>query len=171
MEKKPTSAPLMGLMLGLVLIVTGLITFFAELYTEQWAQWIGFIILFGGIVACVLMHAKEVGYREGFGALFGFGFKVTAAATVIMILYVVLQGFLFPDIKTRIIEMTQEQMSKNPQANQAQIDQTVSWMSNNFTLMIILGVLFWYLVLGAAASLLGAAVAKKRPVAHTFDNI
>jgi hypothetical protein len=170
MEKKPTSSAVMGLLVGLALIVCSLVVLFGDFYTERWSQVLGFVILFGGIIFCVLLHAKEVDHRETFGGLFGFGFKTTAAATVVMIGFVILEGFIFPDVKTRIIEMSRVEMSKNPNVSESQVEQSLQWMEKNFTLMIILSVLFWYLVIGAVASLIGAAAAKKRPVT-TFDNI
>lgn len=171
MEKKPTSSAVMGLLVGLALIVCSLIVFFAELYTQSWSQFIGFVLLFIGILLSVLMHAKEINYREGFGALFGFGFKVTAAATVIMILFMVVQGFIFPDFKTRILEMTRLQMGKRPNITEEQIDTAMQWMERNFTLMMILGILFWYLIIGAVASLIGAAVSKKNRPDTNFETI
>jgi hypothetical protein len=170
MEKKPTSSAVMGLLVALALIVCSLVTLFGEFYTERWAQVLGFVLLFGGILISVLLHAKEVDYHATFGGYFGFGFKVTAAVTVLMIVYVVLQGYIFPEVKTTIMEMSRVEMAKNPQMSESQVDQAMQWMENNFTLMIVLSILFWYLVIGAVASLIGAAVSKKRP-AHTFDNI
>jgi hypothetical protein len=172
MEKKPTSSTTMGLLVGLILIVCSLVIYFTSLYTETWAQYIGFVLLFGGILLAVLMHAKEVEYQTTFGKLFGFGFKVTAAVTVLMIVFVVLQGMIFPDIKTRFIEVAREQAYNHPQAaaNKDAIDQNLAMVEKNFTFIVILGILFWYLVIGAIASLIGAAIPKKRPVTE-FENI
>lgn len=173
MEKKPTSSATMGLLIALVLIVISLVTYFADLYMQTWAQYIGFVLLFGGILFAVLTHAKEVQHQTTFGKLFGFGFKVTAAVTVLMILFVVLQGFVFPDVKTRFMELARENALKSPQAagNEAAIEKNLAMVEENFTFFVILGLLFWYLVVGAVSSLIGAAVAKKRPVQHTFDNV
>jgi hypothetical protein len=172
MEKKATSSTTMGLLVGLILIVCSLVIYFTGLYTETWAQYIGFVLLFGGIILSVLMHAKEVDNQTTFGKLFGFGFKVTAAVTVLMIVFVVLQGMIFPDIKTRFMEVARDQAYKYPEAaaNKDAIDQNLSMVEKNFTFIVILGILFWYLVIGAIASLIGAAIPKKRPVTK-FENI
>lgn len=172
MEKKATSSVVMGLLITLVLIVISLVMYFTDLYMETWNQYLGFVILFAGVIIAVLMHAKEVNYHATFGNLFGFGFKVTAAITVLMILYVIISGFIFTDVKTRYMEMAREQMAKSQQnASADQIEQGMQFMEKNFTLFIILGILFWYLVCGAIASLIGAAVAKKRPPVAEFENV
>lgn len=170
MEKKVTSSVMMGLMVALVLIVISLVTYFTGVYTESWNQYLGFVILFAAILISVLIHAKEVDYRDTFGKLFGFGFKVAATATCIMILYVVLSSFLFPDVKTKIMEVARENALKQPNANPDQVEQGMQFFEKNFTLFVILGIIFWYLVIGCVASLIGAAVAKKRP-ASEFENV
>jgi hypothetical protein len=173
MEKKPTSSAVMGLLVGLILIVCSLVIYFTQLYLETWGQYIGFVLLFGVILVSVLLHSNEVAHQTTFGKLFGFGFKVTAAATVSMIVFVVLQGMIFPDIKTRFMEVAREGAYKHPEAaaNKDAIEQNLQMVEKNFTFIIILGILFWYLVIGAIASLVGAAVAKKKPVVAEFDNI
>jgi cytochrome bd-type quinol oxidase subunit 2 len=170
MEKKVTSSALMGLLVALVLIVFSLIMYFADLYTEQWNQWAGLIILVASIIFAVLFSAKERDHQVTFGSLFGFGVKVAAASTCIMILYMLLQGVVFPDIKTRIMEMSRAQALKQPGVSEADVDRYMEMFERNYTLFMVIGVLFWNMLIGVVASLVGAAVAKKRPVAE-FDNI
>jgi len=170
MEKKVTSAPLMGLLIALVLIVYSLIMYFTDLYTEPWNQWVGLILLVGAIIFAVLFHAKEKEHYVTFGNLFAFGFKVIAASTCIMILYLLLQDMIFPDIKTNILEMSRAQMAKRPGVSEADVNRSLEIFEKNYTLFLVLGVLFWNLLIGVVASLIGAAVAKKRPV-DEFDKI
>lgn len=172
MEKKATSATMMGLLVGLVLVVYGMVMYFANLYLEPWNQYVGAALLLGGIILAVLMHAKEINYNAGFGSLFGFGFKAAAAATVIVIVFSVLQGYIFPDIKTRALEAMREAAFKSPQAagNEQAINESIQRFEENYTTFIILGIIFWQLILGALGALIGAGIAKKRPK-HEFDNV
>lgn len=173
MEKKPTSATVMGLMVALVMAVYSLLTYFTDLYMEPWAQICGGVLLFGGLMTCVLLHAKEVNYRDSFGALFGFGFKATASCAVISIAYSVLQSFVFPDIKTRFLESQREAAlkSENAAANAQAIEDGIAMLDKNYIMFMILGMIFWLLIIGAIASLIGAAVAKKNRVDTNFENI
>ena len=173
MEKKPTPASTMGLLVGLVMIIFNLVTYFTNLYTETWLQMVGGALLLAGIITAVLLHAKEVGYRDSLGGLFGFGFKATAAVTVITIAYVILQGLIFPDIKTRFLEAQRQLAYARPeaQANREAIEQGLGMLERNYTLFIILSVIFWTLVIGAVASLIGAAIPKKNRPDTSFENI
>src|SRR5882724_7065927 len=105
MEKKITSPVTVGVVISLILIVLSIVMYFANLYTQTWAQYIGLIILVGGILWSVINHGRERNHEVTFGNLFSFGFKVAAVATCIVVLYTVLSGYIFPEAKQKIIEM------------------------------------------------------------------
>jgi amino acid transporter len=161
MEKKITTHVVKGLIISLILIVLGLVTYFTGLYLKNWIQYAVMLIFMAGIVWAVFSFGKEKNNEVTFGNLFAHGFKTAAVVTCIMIVYSVVFGYIFPEMKEKIIEQTQEQMSEKAGVTQAQIDQTVELMKKSFTLFMILGLIFWYLLVGVIASLIGAGVAKK----------
>jgi len=170
MEKKPMTAVTIGLILSLILIVLSLIINFTGMYLQSWHQYVGFVIIVGGIIWAVNNHGRETNYTTPFGRLFAFGFKVTAVVTCLMILYTMLSGVLFPDVKEKIIEAARQQALRQPGANEDQIEQGMNMFAKNYTLFMVMGFLFWYLIIGAISSLVGAAVTKKKPQ-NTFDQI
>ncbi|MBY0535109.1 MAG: DUF4199 domain-containing protein [Chitinophagaceae bacterium] len=170
-ENKVTSSVLAGFFIGLILIVFALITYFTGLYTESWNQWVGVLLLGGGIIFAVINNSKERDHKVTFGNLFAFGFKTVAIITLMMIAYTLLFNALFPDVKEKIIDLARENALKNPgQATDQQIEQGMEMFSKNYTLFLIIGILFWYLVGGLVASLLGAAIAKKDGAEAPFEN-
>ena len=173
MEKKPTPASTMGLLVGLIMAVFSLLTYFTGIYTETWVQLLTAVILLAAFIICILLHAREVNYRDSFARLFGFGFRAVAAATVVTIGYVILQNFIFPDIKTRFLEAQRNLAYARPDAsaNREAIEQGIGMLERNYTLMMVLGVIFWMLVIGAIASLIGAAIPKKNMPDTNFENI
>jgi hypothetical protein len=171
MEKKITPSTTVGLIISLISIVLSLVLYFTNLYTEQWTQYIGLLVLFGGIIWAVRNHGKEQDFTATFGQLFAFGFKTTAVITCIMILYTILSGYIFPDIKEKILANATEQALAKPGVNEEQVRQGMEMFSNNYNLFMILGILFWTLAAGAIASLIGAAVTKKTPKPLKFDDI
>lgn len=171
MEKKITSPVNAGIIISLILIVLTLVLYFTNLYTQQWSQYIGFVIFLGGIIWAVRNHGKELDYTATFGNLFGFGFKTAAVITCIMILYTILSGYIFPDIKEKIIANATEQALAKPGVNEEQVRKGMEMFANNYNLFIIMGILFWYLAIGAISSLVGAALTKKTPKPVKFDDI
>lgn len=170
-ENKVTSSVLAGFFIGLILVVYALITYFTGLYTEGWNQWVGILLLAGGIIFAIINNSKEREHKVTFGNLFAFGFKTVAIITLMMIAYTLLFNALFPDVKEKFIELARENAQKNPgQATEQQIEQGMEMFSKNYTLFLVIGILFWYLLGGLASSLLGAAFAKKDGSDSPFEN-
>lgn len=170
MEKKVTSSVMMGIVIALVLIVIQLVVYFTGLWREMWAAYLGFVLLFIGILVAVIVHGKEMENNVTFGKLFGFGFKTAAAAACIMILFTILFNVLMPEAKEDYLELMREQTLKQPNATEEQADTAVNFVRNGWMIISIISIILWYLVLGCVASLIGAAVAKKQPRPE-FENI
>lgn len=169
MQKKITTPVLAGLYISLALIVFGLIMYFMNLYMESWNQYVGLGLIAGGIIWAVINHGKEKEANVTFGNLFAFGFKTTAVIVCITIVYTLLFGYVFPDVKTKIIEKATEEALANPAANESQVEQGMELFRKNYTLFIIIGIVLWYSIIGVVCSLIGAAITKKNPKPE-FDN-
>lgn len=170
MEKKVTSSVMMAVMITLLLIVVHLLTYFTDLWRQMWAAYAGFGLFFIAIIVVTILHSKEMTTTPTFGNLFGFGFKTAAAVTCLMILYTILFNVLLPEAKEKYLEFLREQTLKNPNATEEIADQTVNMVGKNFLLFSILGTVFWYLILGCIAALIGAAAGDKKPRAE-FENV
>jgi hypothetical protein len=142
MEKKVSTPVTVGIVLSLVIIVWSIVVYLTGLYMQTWSQYVGLVIMVGGILYGVLNHGKEKNHEVTFGNLFGFGFKVAAVATCLVILYSILS---------------------NLSANQEQVEKGMEMFEKNYNLFIVIFIVFWYLVIGVITSLIGAAIAKKNP--------
>jgi len=170
MKKKSTSPVVAGLLICAVLIVFGLVMYFTGLYTETWNQYVAMVMLAGGLIWAIVNHGKEKEGNVTFGSLFGFGFKTTAVIICITIVYLLIFGYIFPEAKETIITKAREQALTAPNANESQVEQGMAMFERNYTLFMVIGIIFWYAVIGAVSSLIGAAVTKKDPK-PVFDNV
>jgi hypothetical protein len=169
MEKKVTTPVLAGLIISLILIAESVITYFTGSYLQDWAKYVGFAILVIGIVWAVINNAKEKSNNVTYGQLFGFGFKVAGVVTCITILYLLLSGVIFPDMKEKIIDVAKQQAMAKQGADPDQIEKGMEMFENHYTLFIVIVVVFWYLLIGVVVSLIAAAIPKKNP--HSpFEN-
>jgi len=164
MKKKTTSPVVAGLLISAVLIVFGLVMYFTNLYMETWNQYLGMVLICIGIIWAVINHGKEKEANVTFGGLFGYGFKTTAVIICITIAYILIFNYIFPDVKEAIINKSKEQ------ALTAQAEKGIEMLEKNYTLFMVIGIIFWYAVIGAVSSLIGAAVTKKDPK-PAFDNV
>ena len=100
-----------------------------------------------------------------FGNLFLHGFKMSAVITVILVLWTILSVLLiFPEIKEKALDTARQQMEDGGKMTDSQIDQAIETTRKYFLVIVILTILFGTLIVGAIASLIGAAAAKKKPV-------
>ncbi|HJS53942.1 MAG TPA: DUF4199 domain-containing protein [Chitinophagaceae bacterium] len=163
-ETKIMSPQIKGLLIALIIIIIGIVGYYTDLAFNNWYNWVVNGLLFLAIIfACVHFANQKEGYVT-FGSVFLHGFKVTAVVTIIMLAYTLLAfTVLFPDMKERIFEMQLSQMEERGMPDE-QIETTTNMMKKNFMLFLVLGVIFGTMVFGCIASLIGAAVAKKKPV-------
>lgn len=162
MEKSVTSPPVKGLVISLVIIVFNMLLYFTGQTTNQVIGNFQYLLLLGGIIWSCISYAKQLNHNVTFGNVFAHGFKTTAVVIVIVTVYTIIAlKLLFPDILQLVIEKAKENMRKQPNVSDDQIDKSVSFLQNNFMTFAIAGIIFVYGVVGLISSLIGAAAAKK----------
>ena len=165
MEKQITSHIVKGAILGGISILFSIIIYVFNLYTTQWLNWLSYAVLIGGIVYGNILFANQNDNKVTFGNIFAHGFKITAVTIVITVLYTVLALYvLFPDMVDKIIELSRTEMLKNPKLTDDMIEQGITMTRKLFLPFAVAGAIFGTGFLGAIGSLIGAAVAKKKPV-------
>lgn len=163
MEQTVTTTTTKGLVIGLILIILALATYFANIQVNGPVQWIGYAIFIGGVIWSVYSYGKQINYNATFGNYFAHGFKVAALVTAIMIIYVVIFITLFPDFKEKALDQAQVAMREKNKMTSEQISQAMEFTKKFFMVFLIGGTLVGYLFFGALAALIGAAITKKEP--------
>jgi hypothetical protein len=164
METKVTTPQIKGLIISLVLIIYGLIIYFVDGMKHEALQYVQYVLFLAGIIWACITYSKQLNANVTFGNLFAHGFKTTAVITVIVLIYTILAfNFLFPDMVDKSIEISRQKMEASGKMTDSQIDQQLTMMKDHFTLFAVVGVIIGFAILGAVSSLIGAAVAKKRP--------
>jgi len=161
-ENKIMSPQIKGLLISLIIIVLGLAGYFTDLAFTSWYNWIvNLVMLVAIIIACVHFANQKQGYVT-FGNVFLHGFKITAVIAIIILVYTLLAfNVLFPDMKEKIFEMQRTKMEESGMDDD-KLEQAMTMMKKYFMLFLILGAIFGNLIFGCIASLIGAAVAKKK---------
>lgn len=152
-----------GLLISGLLIVISVGFYLAGFQTQKWTQWIGYLIFMSGVMWACISYGKENDNMISFGNIFSHGFKVSSIITCMMIAFSVVFVLLYPEIKETAMDMARQEMEKNEQITEEQIEMALSMTQKYFTVFMIGGALVGYLIMGAIASLIGAAVTKKNP--------
>ena len=119
-------------------------------------------LIFGIIIVLSCVNFSKInGGDVTFGQVFANGFRTTAVITVLFALVYVIFYLLVPDYKETMIEFSIQQQS----ASGATADQTAQgreMMEKYFLPFAVGGIVFFDLLIGVVASLIGAAIAKKK---------
>jgi hypothetical protein len=164
METTVTTPPVKGLVISLLIIVFSMVLYFTGQTANQTLGYLQYVILIGGIIWSCITYAKQLNGNVTYGNVFAHGFKTTAVIIVLVTIYTILAiKVLFPDMLNIFIEQAKENMRKQPNVTDEQIDKGIDFMKNNFMTFAIAGIIFIFGIVGLISSLVGAAVAKKNP--------
>lgn len=162
--KKPISHFVAGVIIGAVLIIYSLILNFTGKFQDRALGWVAYLLFVVGLIMFINMYGNAKNNEVTFGGLFSYGFKTTAIATLLIVICLVIVISIMPDFKQKILDAMRKGMEDQGKMDDDKIDETVKWFSKNFMLFVIGGTLFMYLLFGVIASLIGAAITKKKPV-------
>ena len=163
MEQTVTSTSTKGTVIGLILIILALVTYFADIKVNGPVQWLGYAVFVGGIIWSVYSYGKQINYNATFGNYFAHGFKVAALVTAILIIYIIVFVFIFPEFKEKAIDEARKSMQEKNNLTPDQITQGLDITRKFFMVFLVGGTLIGYIIFGALASLVGAAITKKEP--------
>jgi uncharacterized membrane protein YciS (DUF1049 family) len=165
MEDQKIMSPLIkGVLISLVVIILGIAGYFTGIGFEPWYNWVVNGILFIAIVIACIHYANQKDGYVTFGNVFSHGFKISAFVAIILVVYSVLSTtLLFPELKDKAIEMQRQRMEERGTSDD-QIEQAMTFTKKYFMAFMIFGVMIGTIIFGVIASLIGAAIAKKKPV-------
>ncbi|MEP6846239.1 MAG: DUF4199 domain-containing protein [Panacibacter sp.] len=164
MEQKVSTPVQKGLIISLILIVFGLVLYFTNQYMNKSLSYIQYAILLGGIIWSCNSYAKQMNSNVTFGNVFSHGFKTTAFIAALMAVYTVLSvKFIFPEMTDKIMDSARQEMQKNDQLSDEQINQAVEMTKKFFIPFAVGAIIIMFAIVGAIGSLIGAATAKKNP--------
>lgn len=170
MEQQPiTTTTSKGITIALILIVISLVGYFMGMLTNSAFGWVGYAIFIIGIIVSVSMYGKQIDYNSKFGNYFAHGFKVAALVTAIMVIFMLVFNFAFPEVKEIFFDKAREDMLKQGTMSEEQIQQGLEITRKFFMVFTIGGTLIGYLFFGTLAALVGAAITKKQPAALNHD--
>jgi hypothetical protein len=165
MEKKVMTHVQKGLLVSLILIVIGIAGYFTKLFEQSWFSWASNGILCIAVIWGCITYANQMNGQVTFGNVFAHGFKMSVVVALILIVWVLLaMTVLFPEMKDKTLEMARQRMEERGNLSDSQIEQGVEFTKKFFIPFAIGGTLLGTLIFGTVASLIGAAVAKKKPV-------
>ena len=132
---------------------------------KEWIIYLVYLPFLAGIVLNAMAYSKANDGFVTFGNVFGSCFKGTMIIILVMVAWGVLSTIVFPEMKTKTLEMIRIKMQQSNQAQKMtddQMESAVSFMSNHWNTIVVGGSVLYNLFFGAIFSLIGGAVANKK---------
>lgn len=147
---------------GAAMVILGLILYVTDLSFKTGMSAVAQIPFLVGILMNAMAYSKANDQYVTFGNVFSSGIKASVIVTVISLVWTVLAMLIFPEMKEKAMEIS-EQALMDQNMTDEQIDTAMGMTKKFFTVFMVLGILFGTMFWGAIFSLLGAAIAKKKP--------
>lgn len=163
MEKKPLSHIVAGVIIGAVMIIYSLFLQLADQANNKPLGFLSYLIIIAMLIVFILQYGKANNDDKTFGQLFSYGFKASAVSAILSIAFMAIFFIVFPEYQEKIWDNARTEMAKNPQLNEAQIEQGLEIAKKFFWIFLIGGGIFMTMIIGAVGSLIGAGIAKKNP--------
>ena len=151
-----------GFVTALVIIVVSVVLYVAGLAFKPGMQYITYLPFLIGVILNGVAFSNANNNYVTFGNVFSSCFKACAIITLVILVWSFISLAIFPEMKDKAMEMAREKMAKNPNMTDEQIDMAINMTKKYFTLFMVMGVVFGYMIFGAIFSLIGAAIAKKK---------
>lgn len=146
------------------LMIAVVLGFYYSKQPDSPAQYIIYGIYAAGIVWTLLAYRNSEAFTGKFGDLFGQGFRCFVVVTLMLVAFTLLFNKLHPEFAEESANAYKTELLKNPPKNMLgpDIDKAVNQYKNNYTLVLIYGSIFGYLIIGAGVTALGSALLTRR---------
>lgn len=163
-ERKPISHLVAGAIIALaVILFSVVVTLVGGANSGPSGGWVSYLIIIIGLVLFIQRYGKDVAHQASFGDYFSYGFKATTMIVLLFVIFLLVLSFAMPEIKQNVMDATRTELEKQKNVTDKDIERVME-MTNNYFWMIMIGTsVFFFALIGAIGSLIGAAITKKTP--------
>ncbi|MBC7554990.1 MAG: DUF4199 domain-containing protein [Taibaiella sp.] len=151
-----------GIICGVVSIIISLVVYMANAMFTPGVNYISYAAMLAIIIINNIAYSKANDGFVTFGNVFKSGFKASAVAGAIVVVWSIASLYIMPDMKATIMENMAKEMNKQQNLPDEQIEMAMKMTEKFWSYFMVLGVIAYSLGAGAIFSLIGAAIAKKK---------
>ena len=154
-----------GLILGLVMIIIGVVTYVTGLALKlvQWPQWLYYVIFPITVIYAISQYKKNNGNLLSLGEAIKIGVIIGVISGLVYAIYILIFNYIIdPEFMDLIMEATRDKMLENPNMTEEIVDQSLAMMEKFMNPLV--GSSVWIALsafFGLLYSLIGGLVMKK----------
>lgn len=147
------SPAIKGVITASVMIAISLITYYSGLPPNSPFQYLIYAVYALGITWTVVAYRNSASFTGKFGALFNQGFRCFIVVTLLMVAFTGIFSKMHPEFAEESAKLYKEELVLNAKAKTpSDIETDVARYKKGYTLALIYGSIFGYLIIGAAVT-------------------
>lgn len=130
--------------------------------TDTKLQYLIYILYAAGITWTLLIYRQSSSFAGKFGEIFGQGFRCFIVVTLMMALFYGVFNYQHPEFAEETSKIYGEQLINDKQKTPSEIETEVATFKKQYTLKLVSGAIFGYLIIGAAVTAAASALLIRR---------
>lgn len=154
-----------GLVTAVLMIVLMLLIFQQGENAPSWMQYLVYGTYGLGIVWTLVVYRRSASFTGKFVDNFSQGFRCFIVVTLCVALFYGIFNYMHPEFKEKMAALLREDLSKMTGEKQmlpSQIDAEVVTYKKQYTLKLVSGAIFGYLIIGAGVTAAASALLSRR---------
>lgn len=157
------SPALKGLITAVLMIVIVLITYYADMPASSPFQYLVYAVYGLGILWTLIAYRNSPAFTGKFGSNFNQGFRCFIVVTLIMVAFTGIFSKMHPEFAEESAKLYREEMlKKSTDKTPDEIEKDVARYKKGYTLALVSGSIFGYLIIGAAVTAAVSALLTRR---------
>ena len=154
--------PVKGLITAAVMIAVFLGIYYAGKDADPRLQYLVYIIYALGITWTVVAYRQSTSFTGKFGDVFSQGFKCFIAVTLVIALFYGIFNYQHPEFAEETSKAYKEKLITENQKLPTEIESEVATFKKQYTLKLVSGAIFGYLIIGAGVTAVISALLSRR---------
>ena len=156
------SPALKGLITAVLMIGLFLLIYNMGKDADPRLQYVVYLLYGLGILWTVLDYRRSPAFTGKFGDVFNQGFRCFIVVTLVIAVFYGVFNYLHPEFAEESAKALKEQLVKEKSKLPAEIDEAVTMYKKQYTLKLVSGAIFGYLIIGAAVTAVLSALSMRR---------
>ena len=157
-----TSPAIKGLITAALMIAVILGIYYSGKNADARLQYLVYIFYALGIAWTVFAYRQSASFTGKFGNIFSQGFKCFVVVTLIMAIFYAVFNYQHPEFAEEIAKTYKEQLIKENQKTPPEIETIILSFKKQYTLKLVSGAIFGYLIIGAGVTAAVSALLTRR---------
>ena len=147
------SPAIKGIITASIMIAIALITYYSGLPANSPFQYLIYAVYALGITWTVIAYRKSESFTGKFGGLFNQGFKCFIVVTLLIVAFTGIFSKMHPEFAEESAKLYKEELVLNAKdKTPSDIEEDVARYKKGYTLALIYGSIFGYLIIGAVVT-------------------